>query len=188
MRRIVVPFAVALATIVGLSACSSGSSSNKVKSASAGPAPVQLTGKVNNKGSKDLTASGAAANASIEADDFSFNPSFVKTAPGAAVTVALKNNGTAQHTFTINGTNVDQTLDPGQQATVTVQVPQTGFLQFHCRFHESRGMQGAFYSTTGDTVTGGGTAPAAASSSTASSTPASSTTASTSGGGGGYHY
>ncbi len=183
MRRSVVLSAVALVAVLGLGACSSGGSSDKTKDqGGGGPAPVRLAGKVHNKGSTDVSANGAAANTSIEADDFYFNPTFVKAAVGATVTVALKNNGSAQHTFTIDGTSVDQVLDPDQKATVTVKVPASGALQFHCRFHESQGMQGAFYSATGDTVTSSGTGGSTGSPTPAPAPPAKSNT------GGGYHY
>ena len=64
---------------------------------------------------------------------------FVKVAPGATVTVELKNEGKAQHTFTVDG-GVDQQLAPGAKATVTVTAPKSGSLQFHCDFHGAMGM------------------------------------------------
>ncbi len=43
--------------------------------------PVTLNGKVNNKGSKDISAK-AKASLELEAGDFYFKPTFVKVKPG----------------------------------------------------------------------------------------------------------
>jgi plastocyanin len=90
-------------------------------------------------------------------------PAFIKAAPGATITVHLKNTGTTDHTFTSAALGVDKQLAAGASADLTVTMPSAGATEFHCRFHQSQGMQGAFYFKTGDTVTGA--APAATSSS-----------------------
>ena len=135
--------------------------------------PVQLEGKVTNKGEKTVKK----GKISIEADDFYFKPTFEKSALGSTVTVKLKNEGKTQHTFTIDSLGIDTVLDPGKKATVTVTLPTDGALGFYCRFHgpnaSNQGMQGAFFSKKGETVTtgGGGGAPAS-SAATASTTAA----------------
>ena len=100
-------------------------------------------------------------------DDFYFNPTFLKGGtPGSTITVHLKNEGKASHTFTSTALGVDQTLAPAQTADVQVTLPQSGASEFHCKFHQqSNGMQGAFFFKDGDTVAGG--APASSSSSSA---------------------
>jgi len=108
-------------------------------------APVELSGTVNDEGSEDISADGAAASVDIEVDDNYFSPTFIKAAPGAKVTVHLENEGDNTHTFTLDGESVDQTLDPGAETTVTVDVPESGSLRFSCNFHSGMGMQGAFY-------------------------------------------
>ena len=141
--------------------------------------PVTLQGKVNNKG----TATVKKGKVKVEADDFYFKSTFLKAKPGTTVTVSLKNEGTTQHTFTIDGLGVDQTLNPDQKATVTVTLPASGATNFYCRFHgptaTNQGMQGAFFSKNGDTVTTSGAAAASA-----GSAPTPTTTASTSSPGG----
>ena len=139
--------------------------------------PVQLEGKVNNKGEKTVKK----GKISIEADDYYFKPTFDKAKPGSSVTVSLKNDGKTQHTFTIPSLGIDTVLDPDQKATVNVTVPTDGALGFYCRFHGPNGtqgdlgMQGAFFSKKGQTVATGGSAAATASSAaTATSTAASS--------------
>jgi len=136
--------------------------------------PVQLEGKVNNKGAKTVKK----GKISIEADDYYFKPTFDKAKPGSTVSVKLKNEGKTQHTFTIPSLGIDTVLDPDQQATVSVTVPTDGALGFYCRFHGPNGtqgdlgMQGAFFSKSGQPVTTGGSA-AAAGASTATTTAAS---------------
>ena len=131
--------------------------------------PISLQGKVNNKG----TATVKKGKVKVEADDFYFKSTFLKAQPGTTVTVSLRNEGKTQHTFTIDGLGVDQTLNPDQKATVTVTLPASGATNFYCRFHgpqaTNQGMQGAFYSKKGEAVTTGGAA-AAAGASTATTT------------------
>jgi plastocyanin len=146
--------------------------------------PVQLEGKVTNKGEKTVKK----GKISIEADDFYFKPTFDKAALGSTVSVKLENEGKTQHTFTIPSLGIDTVLDPGKKATVSVTLPTDGALGFYCRFHGEppsggQGMQGAFFSKKGETVTTGGSAAATASSSAPASTTAS---ISSSGGRSGY--
>lgn len=114
--------------------------------------PVTLSGTVNDHGAKDL---GAKAEFELEQDDFYFNPTFIKAAPGATVKVELHNEGKAAHTFTIDALKIDKTLQPGQEIDVPVKLPASGALTFYCRFHRGQGMQGALYGTAGDTVAPG---------------------------------
>jgi plastocyanin len=146
--------------------------------------PVQLEGKVTNKGEKTVKK----GKISIEADDYYFKPTFDKAKAGSSVTVSLKNEGKTQHTFTIPSLGIDTVLDPDQKATVNVTLPTDGALGFYCRFHGPNGtqgdlgMQGAFFSKKGQTVTTGGSAAATASSAATATT----TAASSSSGGSGY--
>ena len=108
------------------------------------PAGVELSGTVNDKGSADISGDGASPTIDIEVDDSYFDPTFIKAAPGAAVTVKVENEGDTTHTFTVDG-GVDQQLEPGDEATVTVEVPEQRSAPLSCDFHSGMGMQGAFY-------------------------------------------
>ena len=119
-------------------------------------APVALEGKVNDEGTKDISGDGDNPELEIELDDNYFSPTFVKAAPGATVQVSLANEGDNQHTFTLDGGEPKQ-LAPGDEATVTVTVPESGSLRFSCDFHGSMGMQGAFYSEAAGGSSGGAT-------------------------------
>lgn len=108
--------------------------------------PVSLPGALNNHGTRDLSLGGLKPTLKLEADDFYFAPTFVKTKRGATVTVELKNEGKMPHTFTIAKPQIDVVLQPGQKRTVTVKLPTAAeSLPFYCRFDQARGMQGAFY-------------------------------------------
>ena len=132
--------------------------------------PVSLQGKVTNKGEKTVKK----GKISVEADDFYFKPTFEKSALGSTVKVSLKNEGKTQHTFTIPSLGIDTVLDPGKKATVDVTLPTDGALGFFCRFHgpdgTNQGMQGAFFSKKGETVTTGSAATPASGASTSTTT------------------
>ena len=155
LRR-VVTFLLLVALAIVLVACGSDDNNNSGNSGTqsgdnAGAAPVDL-GNVTNKGSKDLGSS-MSATLELEADDNYFKPTFIKAAPGAKVTVEVKNEGSTTHTFTINGASIDKTLEADSTATAEVTVPASGALEFFCKIHGSLGMKGAFYTKDGDTVT-----------------------------------
>jgi plastocyanin len=123
-----------------------GSSSSN---ASAAGAPVSLPGTVNEPKIGD--ASGGSIE--VELDDFYFGPSFIKAKPGETVTLKITNEGTKPHTFTSPALNIDETLQPDQAPVEkTVTMPSSGATQFHCTFHQSQGMQGAFFFNEGDAV------------------------------------
>src|SRR6059036_295391 len=105
---------------------------------------------------------------SLEQDDFYFQPTNLSDEVGKPIQVALKNEGKASHTFTIDSLNIDQVVKPDETMTVTVTPKAAGDLPFYCRFHKaSNGMQGTITVSGGS---GGATSPTA--------------TKSTSGGGG----
>jgi plastocyanin len=119
---------------------------------------VSLPGTVN----KGETGDATGGSLEVELDDYYFGPAYIKAKPGETITLHLKNEGKAAHTFTSTALGVDQQLSPDQDMDVTVTMPMTGATEFHCRFHQSLGMQGAFFFNAGDAV-GGGAAPTSSS-------------------------
>jgi len=98
---------------------------------------------------------------SLEQDDFYFQPTTLKGEVGKPLQVALKNEGKASHTFTIDSLNIDQTVKPDETMTVTVTPKAGGDLPFYCRFHKaSNGMQGTI-TVSGGGSSGGATSPSA---------------------------
>ena len=152
VRKVLILLGVAAVIVAG---CGGSSSSTTASTSSQGGnanQPVSLPGTTNDKGTQTATGN----EITVELDDFYFNPTFVKGTPGQALTLHLKNEGKNAHTFTSASLNVDQTLQPGQNADVQVMLPQSGATEFHCNFHKSSGMQGAFFFNAGDTVAGAG--------------------------------
>jgi plastocyanin len=194
MRRSITTLTIAAAGVLLIAACGSSGSKTSTKppttassgSSSTAAEPVKLTGLVNDKGTQDISSMGMAPTVSISANDHFFQPTFVKVDPGASVKVSLKNAGATEHTFTIDSLGINQTLQPGATATVTVKVPATGMVAFHCNFHVALGMQGAFFTSATGASGAAGAGAATTSPTTAPATSA--TTGSSGGGSGGYGY
>jgi plastocyanin len=108
--------------------------------AEAGP-PVELPGTVQVHGTTQV----AGGEARVAAQDVFFEPTFVEGQPGQTVAVTVTNEGSIDHTFTIEDQGIDEVLAPGDETTVEVTVPEGGSARFVCRFHVAGGMQGALY-------------------------------------------
>jgi plastocyanin len=93
------------------------------------------------------TATGPSADCvettDITAVDNSFEPICLTAATGDELTIT--NDGAAPHTFTIEGTDVDENLQPGDQVTATVPegLEVEAETEFHCTIHP--GMVGYLY-------------------------------------------
>lgn len=109
-----------------------------------GLTPPQLDGLTNDHGVQELEGNSFA----LELDDFYFEPTFVATDGGKSVTVEMTNEGDARHTFTVDPLGIDEVVNAGESAEVTVDLPEeVGTLRYYCRFHAAQGMQGAFFSS-----------------------------------------
>jgi plastocyanin len=157
--------AVAITLALALVGCSSSSKDKERVDSSSAP-PVSLSGAVTDKGTKDASGDGATPTLELEVDDNYFEPTFTQFAPGAVVTVELKNEGSRDHTFTLADGTIDQALSPDQSATVTVTVGSSGSVNYFCKIHHSQGMQGAFFTSATSSGSGGG-APASTTTTTA---------------------
>jgi plastocyanin len=144
MRKILVVLAIVSMVAVGC-----GNDSNEAAeptttssaSGSGGATPVSLSGSVNDHGTTAL----AGKELEVELDNFYFEPTFVKATAGAKLSVKLKNEGSAEHTFTIDSLGIDEDLQPDAEKTIEITLPSSGTVNYYCRFHRASGMQGAFY-------------------------------------------
>ena len=136
-----------VASFIGLAPAGASTSEKASK-------PVQVDGKVTVKGTKDISSK-KSASLELEADDFYFEPTFVKVQPGEKVSIELENEGNATHTFTSDSLSIDKTDGArARRRSVTITVPSDGTaFEFHCNFHQDMGMQGAFYTKAGGTAT-----------------------------------
>jgi plastocyanin len=105
-------------------------------------------------GTKDV--SNESGKVEIELYDNYFEPTVLKGTPGQKVELELKNEGKIAHTFTISKQSVDEEIQPGDETETDVTFPQSGQLEFVCRFHQSGGMIGAL-ETSGSSSTGSNT-------------------------------
>jgi plastocyanin len=116
------------------------------------------------KGTKDISS---MSDVTIELDDNYFEPTFMKVKDGQKLSIELENEGSNQHTFTITGLNIDQTVDAGQKKEIEITFSGTSDIAFFCRFHGAGGMRGAFFFGSAPTDaaagssggTGGGSSP-----------------------------
>jgi plastocyanin len=99
---------------------------------------------INDEGTKDVSADGDAPTVAIDLQQKAFSPTYIRTAPGAEVTVEVTNDTGKEHTFTIDDADIDEKFQPGDDGTVTVTAPDSGELVYYCRYHRRAGMSGAF--------------------------------------------
>jgi plastocyanin len=146
MRRLLAVTALGALILTGCSGSSSKTSTGATTTTGGGVAttvgklPVAMPGPTNDRGTK-----AAAEGLAVDAEDFSFNPTFVKATAAQRFTIEVANKGKATHTFTSAALGVDQQLAPGQRKAIQIVAPASGNAEFHCRFHQGQGMQGAVY-------------------------------------------
>jgi len=82
---------------------------------------------------------GGDGGADVTARSFAFEPAPITVPTGEDLTVANADE-TVDHTFTIDGEDVDEILTAGEEITVALDLP-AGSYTVICRFHEDQGMQ-----------------------------------------------
>ena len=78
----------------------------------------------------------------MEVDDFYFEPAALTGEAGQELTLVLENEGDAAHTVTIEDQDIDEELQAGDETEVTVTFPDSGSVEYICRFHVGGGMKG----------------------------------------------
>jgi plastocyanin len=78
----------------------------------------------------------------VEVDSFYFEPTVIKGTPGAQVTLTIKNDSTLLHNFSLQDQGIDEDIQPDSTQPVMVTIPQTGFVEFFCKYHKGKGMVG----------------------------------------------
>jgi plastocyanin len=151
MRRRLAIMALAAATVLPLACGDDDSGSTEAASGTDDPSAATTTEPPTGNGgddgttdSTDLTDQGASASLALVLVDNTFEPATIAAEGGAEVTVSLDNTGALDHTFTVDGQEVDEELAAGSTAEVVVDLPPTGTLAFYCRFHRVVGMEGSF--------------------------------------------
>jgi plastocyanin len=94
----------------------------------------------NGSGSSGGSQSGGTSVATIQQNNFSFDPSTFTVQSGDTITIK-NGNANTPHTFTIKGTDVDVSNDPLASQDVTIDLA-AGTYEFICTFHVQSGMKG----------------------------------------------
>jgi plastocyanin len=63
---------------------------------------------------------------------------------GGTVTVTVTNTGKAPYNFIITSLGIDKDVAPGKMISGKGKLPAPGPLPFFCKYHTTKGMQGAF--------------------------------------------
>jgi plastocyanin len=95
--------------------------------------------EANDHGTEDVAE---MASVELEMDDSYFEPTVLSGDAGQTLAVELTNEGSNQHTFTIDSLDVDVSLSGGETGEAEVTFPDAGALLFYCQFHDDLGMRG----------------------------------------------
>jgi plastocyanin len=90
-------------------------------------------------GGGDTGGGDGAAGTALSMTDNAFDPASLTL--GAGESLEVSNDGAAAHNITIEGTDVDEDVDPGQSTSITVDAEPGDYTMF-CEFHRSAGMEG----------------------------------------------
>jgi len=137
--------ALLLASALALAACGSSDNNNSSSGTSAGSGGGGYGGSASTKSSTTKAASSASESKGsneVELYDNYFQPKTVSGTPGSTVTLELKNEGKAEHSFTVDSQSIDKELEGGKAAKVSVKIPASGSVAFYCKYHKALGMTG----------------------------------------------
>jgi plastocyanin len=91
-------------------------------------------------GGEDTGGEGGGGSAtSLSMVDNAFEPADLTVAAGADLEVS--NDGEALHNITIEGTEIDEDVEAGQNTSITVDAEPGEYTMF-CEYHRSAGMEG----------------------------------------------
>jgi plastocyanin len=84
-------------------------------------------------------AGGGGEATTLSMVDNAFEPADLTVASGA--TLDVSNDGQAEHNLTIEGTDIDEDVDPGDSTSITVEAEPGEYTMF-CEYHRGAGMEG----------------------------------------------
>jgi plastocyanin len=152
MKRAITGAAALVLIAITAAGCGGGSSKSASTGESGGGSKKTIAGvPANDHGSKSVSGE-----SEVELDDFYFEPTVLKGRAGSQVTLELKNEGSTEHNFTIDSQGIDKDVEAGEDAKVSVTIPQSGEISFYCKYHKSMGMAGALEVGGTGGMTGGG--------------------------------
>jgi YVTN family beta-propeller protein len=102
--------------------------------------PVTIDGvRYRDHGTKDVRGE---SKLEIEADDYYFEPTFLRGNPGQKLTVVVENETSTLHNFAVAALGIDKDVLPKGKTEVLLTFPASGVLTFTCKFHSQLGMNG----------------------------------------------
>ena len=90
-------------------------------------------------GTKDVKGKGVL---DLEADNYYFDPTFLRGTPGQKINIQIKNDSGTLHNFSIPEQQIDVDIPRKGKVVVEVTFPLSGVVRFSCKYHTSRGMNG----------------------------------------------
>lgn len=94
----------------------------------------------NDHGTKDVSGE---TSVEFEMDDFYFSPTVLQGTAGETITLEVVNEGENEHSLTSEGLGVDEEVESEGTATIEITFPESGQVEFHCKYHADKGMRGA---------------------------------------------
>jgi plastocyanin len=149
MKRSLLTAAALIAFGIVLAGCG-GSSESSTAGESEGQQATIAGVSANDHGTKQVSDE-----TELELDDYYFEPTVVEGKPGSQVKLELENESKMEHNFSIVSQGIDQDVEAGESATVTVRIPSSGEISFYCKYHKGEGMAGALKAS-GTSGAGGG--------------------------------
>jgi plastocyanin len=123
-----------LVGVLALAAAGCGGDGDDGGSASATTAAPETT-----SAPTTTTAAGGGGDNEIQlvAANFAWDRTSLEMTAGSEVSVEVRNQDSAQHSFTFEAASVDEVVDGGEDATATFTAPAAGSYEFRCKFHGS---------------------------------------------------
>ena len=90
-------------------------------------------------GTKDVKGQGEL---DLEADDYYFEPTFLRGTPGQKLKVEIENESSTLHNFSIPDQHLDIDIPPKGKVVVEITFPSSGVVRCFCKFHSAKGMNG----------------------------------------------
>jgi plastocyanin len=79
----------------------------------------------------------------LDAGDFYFKGTFIQGEPGQTLTLQIRNVAGQVHNFSLPAQGLDRDIPLlGARINVDVTYPESGTVQFFCKYHTARGMNG----------------------------------------------
>jgi plastocyanin len=156
-----------LPAVVLAAGCGGSKKSSTTSPASTVPPTTtsSATPKMNKHGVKDVSG---MSSLNVEMDDYYFSPTIIKGKPGQKLTINLSNHGTTEHNLSITSQSINRDVEPKKTASVQVTLPQSGLVEFFCKYHKTLGMAGELQGGSGTGMSSGSSGSTTSNTSTSS--------------------